>query len=80
MEKIVSLLIPAALAAGVFRLVAAPLRLGWKLLLHSACGFLCLWLVNTVQNFTGFSIPINAVTVLVAGTLGLPGMALLALL
>lgn len=80
MEKIVSFLIPAGLAVGLYRLVKAPLGLIWKIAANSACGFLCLWLVNTIQGFTGIAIPINAVTVLVAGFWGLPGMALLAIL
>ncbi|HCP71252.1 MAG TPA: SigmaK-factor processing regulatory BofA, partial [Clostridiales bacterium] len=46
----------------------------------SGCGFLCLWLLNSVSAFTGAYFPINAVTVLVAGFLGLPGIGVMALL
>ena len=83
MEEIVTLLIPALLAVLLVRTLLLPL--GWlvKLAIHSGCGFLCLWLLNTVSGFTGIVFPINAVTVLIAGFLGLPGiggMALLAVL
>lgn len=77
-KMIVTYLLPALGMFALLRLLAAPIRAGWKLLLHGGCGFLCLWLINTTQSFTGIAIPINAVTVLVAGVLGLPGMALLA--
>ena len=80
MENFVTLLIPAILAVVLVRVLFTPIRLLWKLLLNSGCGFLCLWLLNTVSGFTGVLFPINAVTVLVAGFLGLPGMALLAVL
>lgn len=80
METIAQFLIPGALGILFLRLAAAPLRLGWKWLTNSACGFACLWLVNTVSGITGIFIPINAVTVLVAGVLGIPGMAVLAAL
>ena len=80
MEKIVTLMIPVLLALGLLRLVLAPVKLGIKLVVHSGCGFLCLWLLNSVSAFTGIAFPINAVTVLIAGFLGLPGIGLLALL
>jgi len=80
MEKIVTLLVPALLAVSLVRLLLLPLKFGVKLAIHSGCGFLCLWLLNTVAPFTGILFPINAVTVLTAGLLGLPGIALLALL
>ncbi len=80
MENFVTLLIPALLAVFLIRALLAPLRLACKLAIHSGCGFLCLWLLNTVSGFTGISLPVNAVTVAVAGFLGLPGIGLLALL
>ena len=74
-----SLLIPLLLVGLLLRLMAAPIRWFWKLFLNSACGFLCLWLLNSVSVFTGFTFPINSVTALVAGFLGLPGILFLAL-
>lgn len=79
MEKLMTLLIPALLFCGLVRLMALPIRWFWKLALNSACGFLCLWTLNSVAAFTGLVFPVNAVTVVVAGFLGLPGIAALAL-
>ncbi len=80
MEKIVTLIIPALLAVLLIRLLLAPIRLALKVCAYSGCGFLCLWLLNSVSGFTGVYIPINAVTALTAGFLGLPGIGVLALL
>ena len=80
METFVTLLIPALLALILVRLLLMPMKLIFKLLIHSACGFLCLWMLNSVSAFTGVYLPINAVTVLTAGILGLPGIGILALL
>ena len=80
METFVTLLIPAILAIVLIRLLLMPLKLGFKIAIHCACGFVCLWLLNSGAGFTGIFFPINAVTVLVSGVLGLPGIAILAVL
>ena len=78
MENILSLAVPVLLILLLLRIIAAPIRLGVKVLLNSACGFSCLWLLNWISGFTGIFFPINPVTVIIAGFLGLPGIALLA--
>lgn len=80
MEKIVTLLIPVLLGVSLIRLLVLPMKFLFKLAIHSACGFLCLWLLNSVSVFTGILFPVNAVTVLTAGILGLPGIGVMALL
>lgn len=80
MERIPFLLIPVLMAVVLIRLLLLPLRPLLKLGLHSACGFVCLWLLNSLSPFTGIALPMNAVTVAIAGFLGLPGISLIALL
>lgn len=80
MEEIATLLIPAFLAVLLVRALLLPIKLLWKIGIHSGCGFLCLWLLNSISTFTGIFFPINAVTVLTAGFLGLPGIAVMAVL
>lgn len=80
MEEIVALVIPALLAVFLVRLLLMPMKFAFRIAIHSGCGLLCLWLLNTVSGFTGIFFPINAVTVLIAGFLGLPGIGLLAVL
>ena len=74
-----ALLIPLILLGILIRVMLLPIRLLWKLLINSGCGFVCLWLLNWISGFTGIAFPINAVTAAVAGFLGLPGIVLLAL-
>ena len=80
MEEFITLLIPALVAVVLVRLLLMPLKGLLKIAVHSGCGFLCLWLLNTVSSVTGIFFPIDTVTVLIAGSLGLPGIGLLALL
>lgn len=80
MENLVALAIPALLAVLLVRLLLIPMKFLFKAGIHAACGMLCLLLLNTVSGFTGLYLPINAVTVLLAGIFGVPGMALIALL
>ena len=80
MEKFVTLLIPALMAVLLVRVMLVPLKGVIKLGIHSGCGFACLWLLDSISCFTGIGFPINAVTVLLAGFGGLPGIGLMALL
>ena len=80
MERFVTLLIPALVAVILVRALLLPMRWFCKVAVHSACGFVCLWLLNAISGFTGVLFPINLITVLVAGTLGAPGIGVLAAL
>lgn len=79
MEKFTTLVLPAFLIAALLRMIAMPIRWFWKLSINSACGFLCLWLLNSMAAFTNLYFPVNAVTVVIAGFLGLPGIGVLAI-
>ena len=80
MENFAVLLISVFLVFGLLRLIALPIRWGVKILLNSACGFVCLFLLNSISGFTGLYFPINYVTAVIAGFLGLPGIGVLALI
>ncbi|MDD2585007.1 MAG: pro-sigmaK processing inhibitor BofA family protein [Syntrophomonadaceae bacterium] len=55
-----------------------PIKLLWKLLINSGIGLVLLMLVNYIATyFDFFIIPINIITVLIAGFLGIPGIFLL---
>ena len=79
MKSFSTLLIPALLTLLLLRIIALPIRWFWKLSINSFCGFLCLWLLNSVSSFTGIIFPVNMVSVVIAGFLGLPGIGALAL-
>jgi len=80
METFVTLLIPALLTFALIRLLFLPLQGLLKLGIHAGLGLVCLGLLNSVSGFTGIYLPVNAVTVLTAGFLGVPGIGIIALL
>ena len=51
-----------------------------ELIINVLLGILVLWLINKFGGSLGISIPINIVTGLVVGLLGLPGVIILLLL
>ncbi len=71
-----------AYAFGLLLLYAAayilyvPLRLVVRLLFNAVVGGLLLWVANLVGGLVGLSAPINLVTALIAGFLGIPGVVL----
>ena len=79
MQNFVTLIVPVLFIFLLLRLIALPIRWFWKISINSVCGFFCLSLLNSVAAFTGISFPVNAVTVIIVGFLGLPGIAALAL-
>lgn len=72
-----------AYAFGIFllyliaRLLYVPLRFAVTLAYNAAVGGVLLWLFNLVTGFFNLHVAINPATALVAGYLGLPGIALL---
>ncbi len=80
MENIITFAIPILVGFLLLKILFTPMKWAVKLALHAICGFVCLWLINSVSGFTGLELPVNLVTVLVSGTLGVPGIALIALL
>jgi len=59
------------------QVLVKPVKLLWKLLLNSLIGLLLLLAVNYLGAYYAFSLPINIVTVLIAGFMGIPGVFLL---
>jgi len=54
-----------------------PLKLVFKIILNSIFGLLLLWAFNFFGAYFNFFIPLNWLTILIAGFLGLPGLVLL---
>jgi inhibitor of the pro-sigma K processing machinery len=59
------------------QVIMKPVKLLWKLIINSAIGLVLLLIVNYGAAYFGFALPINIITVLVAGFLGIPGILLL---
>ncbi|TCS95434.1 pro-sigmaK processing inhibitor BofA family protein [Hazenella coriacea] len=56
------------------RSIKKPLKWIWMGLLYSAIGALVLFIVNLLGQVMDFHIPINPVTAMITGLLGLPGI------
>jgi len=57
-------------------LLLVPMKFLWRLLAGSMLGGLALWLINRFGALWAFSVPLNPLTALITGLLGMPGIAL----
>ncbi|MCQ2969152.1 MAG: pro-sigmaK processing inhibitor BofA family protein [Clostridium sp.] len=75
LNVIVYALIGLALLFLIIKLLKWPL----KILINGILGIVLLYITNIIGNYMGFILPINAVSALIAGFLGIPGIILLIL-
>ena len=73
-EGLTTIIIPVVIGLIVLKFLLSQVGCLVKFIIHAASGFACLWLVNTAAVYTGITIEINLVTVLIAGFLGIPGI------
>ncbi|MDY4137957.1 MAG: pro-sigmaK processing inhibitor BofA family protein [Eubacteriales bacterium] len=72
-----------AVAAAIFvlwlllKVFRGPLKLLFKLLINTGFGFVSLFILNMLCDYTGVLFEINFVTSAIVGILGLPGILLL---
>jgi inhibitor of the pro-sigma K processing machinery len=59
------------------RVMVIPLRLVWKLVFNAFVGGFVLWLINGVGYYINLHIPLNPITALTVGFLGIPGIIIL---
>lgn len=76
-EGLTTLVIPVVVGILVLKFLLSQVGCAVKLAVHAASGFACLWLVNLAAVYTGITIEINLITVLISGFLGIPGIILL---
>lgn len=77
MEKTSILIAQALVGVLLFKILLKSLKWGTRLALNTGAGLICLGLINTLPSVM---VPVNAITVLTAGILGIPGIGLLMLL
>jgi len=61
----------------IAQLIMKPIKLVWKLVINSIIGLVLLMLTNYIGAYFDFSLPLNIMTVLISGFLGIPGILLL---
>ena len=83
METLSSILMAAAVIAVIIlllKIIAAPMKLAFKLLLNALFGFIILFVFNFFGDFVGFTLGRNWVNALITGCLGVPRVILLILI
>lgn len=65
---------------GAGRLLLVPVRPISRVVVRSLLGLVLLFILNLAVQSTGLCVGVNPVTMLIAGYLGVPGMALLVVL
>ena len=75
LDMIVYALVGLALLFLIIKLLKWPL----KILINGILGIILLYIANIVGSYIGFVLPINAISALIAGFLGLPGIIFLVL-
>lgn len=75
LDMIVYALVGLALLFLIIKLLKWPL----KILINGILGIILLYIANIVGSYIGFVIPINAISALIAGFLGIPGIIFLVL-
>ena len=78
-EGLTTIIIPVVVGLLVLKFLLSQIGCAVKVAIHVASGFACLWLLNLAAVYTGITIEINLVTVLIAGFAGIPGIILLVL-
>ena len=74
----IALVVGVAVALYVlFKILAAPVKWIFKLLINAVIGFVLLFLANIVGGFFDFAIPVNLITCVIAGVFGVPGVIFL---
>lgn len=61
-------------------ILLVPLKILVRLVLNGIFGGVLLWFFNVFAARFGIHVPVNPITALIAGTLGVPGVILLAAL
>lgn len=64
----------------IAKLLSAPLKIVFKLFINALIGGVILIIINYIGSFFSFHIDLNFITAIIAGALGVPGIAILAIL
>ena len=77
MPEIISIVVVLVLAFLFIKLLSKPMKWILKLLINTAAGYVALFLLNLLSNFTGIVFDLNFASAAIVGILGLPGVAVL---
>ena len=61
----------------IAKIFVVPIKFIGKLLINAVIGGILLWVLDYFGAYVGLRVPINPITALIAGVLGVPGILLL---
>jgi len=77
LQTAVAIVAAAILIILFFRILKAPFRLIFKLIVNTAAGFIALIIINFLGGFIGLSVGVNWINAVIVGIFGVPGAALI---
>ena len=77
LSSVLMFILAALVIFVLIKILSAPIRLIFKLLINAAVGFVLLFLVNLIGSHFGFSLEMNLVNALITGIFGIPGVIVL---
>ena len=76
-NSVLMFILAALVIFALIKILSAPIRLIFKLLINAVVGFILLFLVNLIGGYFGFSLDMNLVNALITGIFGIPGVIVL---
>ena len=74
MQEIIALAVPVLFIFLFIKVLMTPMKLIFKLLLNTGCGFVCLFLLNLLSGFTGIVFELNFITAAIVGFWDCPAL------
>ena len=77
LNSVLMIVLAVLVIFALLKILSAPIRLIFKLLINTAVGFALLFLVNLIGSYFGFSLEMNLLNALITGIFGIPGVVVL---
>ena len=77
LSSVLMIVLAVLVIFALLKILSAPIRLIFKLLINTAVGFALLFLVNLIGSYFGFSLEMNLLNALITGIFGIPGVVVL---
>lgn len=80
LSSVLMIVLAVLVIFALLKILSAPIRLIFKLLINTAVGLVLLFLVNLIGSNFGITLEMNLVNALISGIFGIPGVIALILI
>ena len=77
LSSVLMIILAVLVIFALVKILSAPIRLIFKLLINTFVGFVLLFLVNLIGSYFDFSLEINLLNALITGVFVIPGVIVL---